>query len=97
MINFKTAFCRGMFCLDASTKVFYIFGVSIMCAINSSDSIIPSLIIRCYYVVNNGGKFSINGSTGLNLEGFSLSPICSDNKILPGDHVNCKTTYSVPD
>ena len=96
MIHFKTAFRRGMFYLDASTKVFYVFGVYKMRGINSGYAIIPSLIIRCYYVMNNVGKFSINRSTVLNLEGFSLSPVCLDNKILPGDHVNCRTS-SVPD
>jgi hypothetical protein len=38
--------------------------------------------------MKNGGKFSINRSTGLNLEGFLLSPFPLDDKVLPGNYLH---------
>jgi len=59
-----------------------------MSAINFGIFIILRLIIRCTYVMKNGGKFSINRSTGLDLEGFALSPFPLDDKFLSCNYLH---------
>jgi len=73
--------------LYALTNLFYVLGISKISAINFGNFIILRLIIQCTCVMKNGGKFSINRSTGLNLEGFSLSPFPLEDKLLPGDYL----------